>query len=164
MRYLFFVLLLLSVGAVIHAAQFNVTYAVLFNESLYSYPGVNVLTINPYTGYLYALNPQGYYQASLSGKPIANVTICSSPSDAAVNTLTNALYVTCPQQNEVIVVNPGGSTTVIPLPWTPVSVAVNPLTGTAYVAAITSNKLAIISGSSYELFIMGSSPLIPSLM
>jgi DNA-binding beta-propeller fold protein YncE len=160
MRYLLFVLSLLAVGAAIHAAQFNVTYAVLFNESLYSYPGVNVLAINPYTGYLYALNPQGYYQVSLSGKSVANVTICQSPSDIAVNTATNVLYVTCPQQNEVAVIYPSGSTTIIPLPWTPVSVAVNPLTGTAYVAATTSNKLAIISGTSYELFIMGSSPSI----
>lgn len=160
MRYLILALIAIAMAVTLHAAQFNVTYSVLFNESLYSYPGLNVLTINPYMGYIYALNPQGYYQISLSGRPVANVTLCASPSDVAVDTSTGTLYVTCPQQNELIEVSPSGSTTVVPLPWTPISVAVNPLTHVAYVAAVTSNKLAVVRGTNVQLIIMGSSPTI----
>src|SRR6266404_2999009 len=85
---------------------------------------------------------RGYSQTG-----VATIGAGTNPFAAAVNPVTNKIYVTNECSNNVTVIDGATNTTTTVLAGTnPFSVAVNPLTNKIYVTNINSNNVTVIDG------------------
>lgn len=95
---------------------------------------------------------------------IATVGVGSSPQDAAVNAVTNRIYVTNTNSNTVSVIDGATNavTAAVPVGTWPRGVAVNATTNRVYVTNQTTNNLTVLDGTSNATLATIATGLYPS--